>query len=67
MNQQQHGLLKRFRDRSLVGTDDGHYEFNAEIDALPRYLETHSEVDDDRLPEWDEFQELTADYEVRLP
>jgi len=36
-----------------------------QIDALLRYLETHGEVDDDRLPEWDEFQELAADYEVR--
>ena len=104
-------VLKRFRGRGLVGTDDGRYEFNAdfdclhefarelahhlhrhrleavapkgtilwenydeflaqaetEIDALLRYLETHGEVDDDRLPEWDEFQELAADYEVPLP
>ncbi|WP_254280779.1 MarR family transcriptional regulator [Haloarcula marina] len=42
------------------------YGLEDEIDALLRYLETHGEVDDDRLPEWDEFQELTADYEVRL-
>ena len=42
------------------------YGLEDEIDALPRYLETHGEVDDDRLPEWDEFQELAADYEVRL-
>jgi hypothetical protein len=33
---------------------------------LLRYLETHGEVDDDRLPAWDEFQELAADYEVGL-
>jgi hypothetical protein len=38
-----------------------------EIDALVRYLDTHGEVDDDRFPEWDEFQELAADYEVDLP
>jgi len=31
---------------------------------LPRYLETHGEVDDERLPEWDEYQELAADYEM---
>ncbi|MBV0926412.1 MarR family transcriptional regulator [Halomicroarcula limicola] len=43
------------------------YELEDEIDALLRYLETHGEVDDDRLPEWDEFQELAADYEVPLP
>ena len=38
-----------------------------EIDALLRYLETHGEVDDDRFPKWEEFQELAADYEVALP
>ena len=34
------------------------------IDALLQYLETHGEVDDDRLPEWDEFEELAADYKI---
>jgi DNA-binding MarR family transcriptional regulator len=43
------------------------YGLEDEIDALLCYLETHGEVDDDRLPEWDEFQELAADYEVPLP
>ncbi|MBX0297710.1 MarR family transcriptional regulator [Haloarcula nitratireducens] len=43
------------------------YDLEDEIDALLRYLETHGEVDDDRLPAWDEFQELAADYEVPLP
>jgi len=43
------------------------YGFEDEIDALLRYLETHGEVDDDRLPEWNEFQQLAADYEVPLP
>ncbi|MDR5657775.1 winged helix DNA-binding protein [Halodesulfurarchaeum sp. HSR-GB] len=43
------------------------YGLEDEIDALLRYLETHGEVDDDRLPEWDEFQELAADYKVPLP
>ncbi|SDK17774.1 MarR family protein [Halovenus aranensis] len=43
------------------------YGLEDEIDALLRYLETHGEVDDDRLPEWHEFQELAADYEVPLP
>ena len=42
------------------------YGLEDEIDALLRYLETHGEVDE-RLPEWDEFQELAADYEVPLP
>ena len=43
------------------------YGLEDEINALLCYLETHGEVDDDRLPEWDEFQELAADYEVPLP
>jgi SOS response regulatory protein OraA/RecX len=43
------------------------YGLEDEIDALLRYLETHGEVDDDRLPEWDEFQKLAAEYEVELP
>ena len=29
-----------------------------EIDILLRYLETHGEVEDDRLPAWDEFQRI---------
>jgi DNA-binding MarR family transcriptional regulator len=43
------------------------YGLEDEIDALLHYLEAHGEVDDERLPEWDEFQELAADYEVPLP
>jgi DNA-binding MarR family transcriptional regulator len=43
------------------------YGLADEIDALLRYLETHGEVDDERLPDWDDFQELAADYEVDLP
>jgi DNA-binding MarR family transcriptional regulator len=42
------------------------YDLEDEIDALLRYLQTHGEVDDDRLPEYEEFQELAADYEVSL-
>ena len=30
-------VLKRFRDRGFVGTDDGHYEFNAEFDRLHEF------------------------------
>ncbi|MFD1687035.1 MarR family transcriptional regulator [Halobellus litoreus] len=40
------------------------YGLEDEIDALLRYLETHGEVDDDRLPKWSEFQKLAADYEI---
>jgi DNA-binding MarR family transcriptional regulator len=43
------------------------YGLEDEIDALLRYLETHGEIEDGRLPEWSEFQELAADYEVDLP
>jgi hypothetical protein len=43
------------------------YGLEDEIDALLRYLETIGEVDDDRLPEWDEFQKLAADYGVTIP
>ena len=42
------------------------YGLEDEIDALLRYLETQGRVDNVRLPEWDEFQELAADYEVPL-
>ena len=38
-----------------------------EIETLLRYLDTHGEVDHDRLPEYEEFQELAADYEVPVP
>ena len=30
-------VLKRFRDRGLVGTVDGHYEFNADFDRLHKF------------------------------
>lgn len=43
------------------------YGLTDTIDALIRYLETDGDVQDDRLPEWDEFQALAADYEVPLP
>jgi DNA-binding MarR family transcriptional regulator len=42
------------------------YGLEDEIDALRRYLEMHGDVDDDRLPEYEEFQELAADYEMPL-
>ena len=40
------------------------YGLEDEIDALLRYLETHGDVTDDRLLEWDEFQKLAAEYEI---
>ena len=43
------------------------YGLEDEIDALLQYLETYGEIQDGRLTEWSEFQELAADYEVDLP
>ena len=54
-------------DESDLRERAGKYGLEDEIDALLGYLETQGEVDDDRFPEWDEFQELAADYEVPLP
>jgi len=58
---------------SHVDVDEGElrdqaakYGLEDEIDALLRYLETHGDVEDDRLPEWEAFQALAADYEVAL-
>jgi DNA-binding MarR family transcriptional regulator len=42
------------------------YGFEDETDPLLRYPKTRGEVDDRRFPEWNEFPELAADYEVRL-
>ncbi|CDK39142.1 MarR family transcriptional regulator [Halorubrum sp. AJ67] len=42
------------------------YGLEDEIDALLQYLETHGEIEDSHLPEWSEFQELAAEYEVDL-
>ncbi len=53
-------------DKEVLREQAAKYGLEDEIDALLRYLETHGEVDDNRLLEWDEFQELAADYEVRL-
>ncbi|ELY61115.1 MarR family transcriptional regulator [Natronolimnohabitans innermongolicus] len=54
-------------DESDLRDRAANYGLEDEIDALLRYLETQGAIDDDRLPEWDEFQELAADYEVDLP
>ena len=58
---------------SYVDVDEGNlrdqaakYGLEGTIDALIRYLKTHGNIDSDRLPEWSEFQELAADYEVPL-
>jgi DNA-binding MarR family transcriptional regulator len=53
-------------DEEVLREQAAKYGLEDEFDALLRYLETHGKVADARLPEWDEFQELAADYEVRL-
>jgi len=42
------------------------YGLEDQIDTLLCYLESYGDVKNDRLPEWSEFQELAADYEVSL-
>ena len=54
-------------DESDLREQASKYGLEDEIDTLLRYLETQGAVDSDRLPEWDEFQKLAADYEVDLP
>jgi hypothetical protein len=53
-------------DKADLRERGGEVQPEDEVDALLHYLKTHGEVDDERLPEWDEFQELAADYEGRL-
>lgn len=52
---------ERLRERAV------HFDLEDLIDTMLRYLETHGAVDTDRLPPWDEFQALAAEYEVNLP
>ncbi|MFD1588459.1 transcriptional regulator TrmB [Halorientalis brevis] len=42
------------------------YGLADEIDTLLRYLQNDGDVEDKRLPEWAEFEDLAADYEVTL-
>ena len=42
------------------------YGLKDEIDPLLQFLGARGDVDDDRFPEWNEFQELAADFEVLL-
>ncbi|MDB9234958.1 MarR family transcriptional regulator [Halorubrum ezzemoulense] len=51
-------------DEDGLRTRSAKYDLEDEINALLRYLETHGEIQDDRLPEWDEFQKLAVDYEI---
>ena len=51
-------------DEDDLRTQAAKYDLEDEINALLRYLETHGDVRDDRLPEWDEFQKLATEYEI---
>ncbi|OYR58047.1 helix-turn-helix transcriptional regulator [Halorubrum halodurans] len=53
-------------DGNDLQTRSAKYDLEDEINALLRYLETYGEIQDDRLPEWDEFQKLAAEYEIDL-
>ena len=51
-------------DEDDLRTRAAKYDHEDEINALLRYLGTHGDVTDDRLPAWDEFQKLAAEYEI---
>ena len=51
-------------DEGDLRTQAVKYDLEDEINALLRYLESHGDVTDDRLLEWDEFQKLAAEYEI---
>ncbi|TKX72369.1 MarR family transcriptional regulator [Halorubrum sp. GN11_10-6_MGM] len=51
-------------DEDDLRTQAAKYDLEDKIIALLRYLETHGDVRDDRLPEWDEFQKLATEYEI---
>ena len=68
-------VLKRFRDRGLVGTDDGHYEFNADFDRLHEFaLELIHHLHRQRLevvaPKgtilWEDYDEFLAQTETKI-
>ncbi|TKX36660.1 helix-turn-helix domain-containing protein [Halorubrum sp. CGM4_25_10-8A] len=51
-------------DEDDLRTQAAKYDLEDELNALLRYLETHGDVRDDCLPEWDEFQKLATEYEI---
>ncbi|SNR57471.1 hypothetical protein SAMN06264855_11719 [Halorubrum vacuolatum] len=51
-------------DEAALREQAAKYGLEGEVDALLRYLKTHGEVDDEQLPEWDEFQKLATEYEI---
>jgi DNA-binding MarR family transcriptional regulator len=42
------------------------YGLTDEIESMLQYLDTHGDVEERWLPEWDAFEELAADYEVAV-
>jgi len=68
-------ILKRFRDRGLVGTDDGHYEFNADFDRLHAFTrELAHQLHRQRLEAvapkgtilWEDYDEFLAQAETEI-
>ena len=53
-------------DETILRVRADKYGLADTIDALLRYLDTNGDIQNARLPEWSEFQELAADYEVTL-
>ena len=54
-------------DKSELREQAAKYGLEDEIDGLIQYFETQGALENDRLPQWNEFQDLAADYEVPLP
>lgn len=68
-------VLKRFRDRGLVGTADGHYEFNADFDRLHEFArELAHHLHRQRLEAvapkgtilWEDYDEFLAQAETEI-
>ena len=68
-------VLKRFRDRGLVGTADGHYEFNADFDRLHEFArEIAHHLHRHRLEAvapkgtilWEDYDEFLAQAETEI-
>ena len=68
-------VLKRFRDRGLVGTDDGRYDFNAEFGRLHEFArELQHHLHRQRLESvapkgtilWEDYHEFLAQSETKI-
>jgi DNA-binding transcriptional ArsR family regulator len=61
-------LLRRADiDEATLWERAGKYGIEETADRLVRYLDTAGDIDDDRFPEWTEFQAMADDYGVTLP